>query len=1210
MKTGQEPMVFQGEKNVWIGLLWYFPQAIGYCCEGSQMSHLSEDYRKDARIRSSEKALIKKYSKGSWYLFPGGKLLFMPLSIEPWDYFPVEGNFYQNEYGIRFHACKRTEHGTTITLDGILHPLQEGYRLDAIDTVAGRTGMRVARISQPLTHMPSIMYDERLREKILPKPKILVDTKNPAASVFDLDFPIFDALICGETEYGPFQDIPATLIFNRDGDNIQLVLASQLEITCNGWIVWITGSLDKSHFQGRKVSVTYPIDPSPYFSWYVGEEGSGDYFCSIPDHAHLIVSIETDEEIGGTIEAVGTTVRQDKTHPCRLRAKFTGKWRGANVDQLRRSLNRVTLDGRWKGMEPLRSLTLNVKSGTIDGGFDNRKSGELTGNVADRHAYLTWHGLTGTRGWGFLAAAANHEVLVGLYGENGKIEGFREIIAVPFERSFPSLEAFSQKDALELRYLGRELIDQGRLEIGEKVLKRALELEYEIFKELGASSYLKESNLVRIISILVELVPLCFQRASYDSLLDVMIQAVTIHRMLGPEEYSKDICLQQIDELERDYRKNKETLYVVIKNLENFRYHVRKSSLDTPVAVALHLLWEAAENIDRDIDRIAILEEEVAQGKRLPLEILNDLLQLCQHRRDSLIATTNAFLGLGKEIYVKCSTLIDRRDEVLAECLPVDTDGKEPPDNGDISLRFKATVDKEKSLDADLGQNVNLSTDEKAFFQGQMQVGSSLLGFVRSSGIRSGYIERLRVEEQARIRWAQTTKSVKELANYIEKWRSRLLQDQEKINQSRKTEPFLKKQVQLLVDLHAEEQALVASEASRSRAFADLLAARSRVRQSRDLAFASGRDLPSPESIPPLGLEEIRSTARVRGGTLIEYFLLEDGVVSWVFCPDNKISMIRNYFDVRGFTCDVHRLTDLFVEGLCTPGDGHQRKEEVKDLLKKLDRILMEPLRSRGLLPTDPDDPITIIPHDVLFRIPFSALLDRADRYLIEKHTLTYSSAFSVLKYTQQWNVPKVSRPPKLVAFVNPTPLPCSNKVSLDETVVNFKYIKEMYDRNQVFTGQEATVEALFENASSADVLYFATHAKADEEDSLNSYVALAVTPTHGGYLRTSDIYAMHLQAELVVLAACETGRGEITGDGVNGLNRAFTWAGARSLLLTLWAVPESQTLALLYEFHENWIRKRRSKAHAIRKAQIALMKQYRDQPNVWSGFVLYGESN
>lgn len=107
------------------------------------------------------------------------------------------------------------------------------------------------------------------------------------------------------------------------------------------------------------------------------------------------------------------------------------------------------------------------------------------------------------------------------------------------------------------------------------------------------------------------------------------------------------------------------------------------------------------------------------------------------------------------------------------------------------------------------------------------------------------------------------------------------------------------------------------------------------------------------------------------------------------------------------------------------------------------------------------------------------------------------------------------------------------------------------------------------------------------------------------GILTAKEISLLDLRdANLVVLSACETGKGEITGEGVFGLQRAFKQAGAQTIIMTLWPVNDQATRLFMTEFYHNWITNKQSKREAFRNAQNTVRAQY-EEPTYWAGFIM-----
>jgi CHAT domain-containing protein len=109
------------------------------------------------------------------------------------------------------------------------------------------------------------------------------------------------------------------------------------------------------------------------------------------------------------------------------------------------------------------------------------------------------------------------------------------------------------------------------------------------------------------------------------------------------------------------------------------------------------------------------------------------------------------------------------------------------------------------------------------------------------------------------------------------------------------------------------------------------------------------------------------------------------------------------------------------------------------------------------------------------------------------------------------------------------------------------------------------------------------------------------------GLLTAEDVAGLDLlDTELVVLSACETGLGEVrTGEGVFGLRRAFIVAGARTLVMSLWKVPDEQTCELMIDFYKR-VLAGQGVADALRQAQLAMKEKHPD-PHFWGAFICQG---
>jgi CHAT domain-containing protein len=144
--------------------------------------------------------------------------------------------------------------------------------------------------------------------------------------------------------------------------------------------------------------------------------------------------------------------------------------------------------------------------------------------------------------------------------------------------------------------------------------------------------------------------------------------------------------------------------------------------------------------------------------------------------------------------------------------------------------------------------------------------------------------------------------------------------------------------------------------------------------------------------------------------------------------------------------------------------------------------------------------------------------------------------------------------------------------------------------------------------------VHFATHGVVDSRTPALSALALSQFDESGnalaGFLRLDDIYSLDLNADVVVLSACDTALGrEIRGEGLVGLTQAFLYAGSKSLVLSLWQVSDAATAVLMTRFYGQMIKNGAPAAEALRAAQLSMAAESRwADPYYWGAFILLGD--
>jgi len=271
---------------------------------------------------------------------------------------------------------------------------------------------------------------------------------------------------------------------------------------------------------------------------------------------------------------------------------------------------------------------------------------------------------------------------------------------------------------------------------------------------------------------------------------------------------------------------------------------------------------------------------------------------------------------------------------------------------------------------------------------------------------------------------------------------------------------------------------------------------------------------------------------------------------------------------------------------------------------------------------------VIFIPHQSLFYVPFPALIDPEENYLIEKHTILTVPSIQVLNLTRQHRNriatsgganPGGETPPLLIVG-NPTMPRIADKngdlfqlSNLPGAEREAVAIAQMLGVEPLL-GARATETTVSQRMKSARLIHLATHGLLDDFG-YGIPGAIALTPSGGedGLLTSGEIVTLTqnnpLNAELVVLSACETGLGDLSGDGVVGLSRSLIAAGVPSIVVSLWKVDDAATKALMADFYANRYKKDMDKAQALREAMLAAIEGNYPDPQDWAAFTLIGEA-
>jgi tetratricopeptide (TPR) repeat protein len=179
------------------------------------------------------------------------------------------------------------------------------------------------------------------------------------------------------------------------------------------------------------------------------------------------------------------------------------------------------------------------------------------------------------------------------------------------------------------------------------------------------------------------------------------------------------------------------------------------------------------------------------------------------------------------------------------------------------------------------------------------------------------------------------------------------------------------------------------------------------------------------------------------------------------------------------------------------------------------------------------------------------------------------------------------------------------------------KSLSELYqDKSDVYMGMEASKEVFLTkiapSLSSYGFIVFATHGFVDSSGHgmAEPVLVLSLVPAGtDGFLKASEVMGLKMNASAVILVACQTGLGrQLSGEGTMGMGRAFQYAGARSVLMSMWSVAEASSMQLVQAFFK-YLAQGQGKMQALKLARAEVRNGGYDHPFFWAPFILVGES-
>lgn len=394
----------------------------------------------------------------------------------------------------------------------------------------------------------------------------------------------------------------------------------------------------------------------------------------------------------------------------------------------------------------------------------------------------------------------------------------------------------------------------------------------------------------------------------------------------------------------------------------------------------------------------------------------------------------------------------------------------------------------------------------------------------------------------------------------------------------------------------------------------------------------------------PQPIDAASASRAIEPGTLLLSFLVLDDrtLVFALTAGAARAAVFKAPVGAAQLADRVRRMRIL----LLVPDAGDESRRALDEIGAELAALLIEPALS-----SQPDvSRLLLLPDGPLHVLPFAALSRRTDdgppRYLIEDFAI--QSAASATVFAELRRRKASARPVRLAAFGDPDytagygePVLLRGRAlgALPSSALEVRVIAQLYGKaGHAWVGRQATEEQVKLAAGDAGIVHLASHGVIDERSPLDSFVALSTprtTDEENGLLQAWEVIEqLRLDAELVTLSACETALGETAGgEGMIGIARAFQLAGARSVMASLWEVPDRSTTALMARFYTH-LRAGARRDDALRAAQLDLLRapihvpaasrsvtdRVRDalfsppridasHPYYWAAFQLYGDA-
>jgi CHAT domain-containing protein len=366
----------------------------------------------------------------------------------------------------------------------------------------------------------------------------------------------------------------------------------------------------------------------------------------------------------------------------------------------------------------------------------------------------------------------------------------------------------------------------------------------------------------------------------------------------------------------------------------------------------------------------------------------------------------------------------------------------------------------------------------------------------------------------------------------------------------------------------------------------------------------------------PISLED--KELKNRKEIIIMYYIIDENIYAFVINNGEldvfELGDIKNIKEFVKLMNEIDKKLKEILEKygewakICEDYENYikTKEEEAKNLLNPLYNQLIKPIEDKYMPRHNSCDVkedenhkknkcnLIIIPHSLLHYIPFSALKDDNGEYLIEKYNYKIMPSCTSIKYLPKDRDIKSA----LLIAANPT----KDLTSAEEEVEEInKILKQKNISTEVLKSENAKRDVVINKLKDKEIIHFSGHGEFESENPELSGIKL-----HDGILTPIDFLGLKLNAQLMVLSACETGKiGTSIGDEIEGLIKAIQLSGVRYVIASLWLADDAYSAEIFKKFYDKWLN---NNDYDIEDAFIETIREsISDDFYEWALFQIYG---